>query len=186
MKLHRRAPRIRWTLFALALVVFSLPVDRAMAVDTTLFTTMNETTGQCENKFVRSNVRYAHQFTAGGAATITSGTTQLSASQKYPTQVKIAIWTNVSSKPGAALGYLNYSSIDGSNVATYTGSITIPSSGTYWWEIQPTAAIANHYYCATASTNQTGSTTGWTQDKSLVASGSDSSSWSTFSGNLLI
>jgi len=179
MNLHRALRGLVAAAFTAGFVV--LPTELAMA-DTTLFTTMNETKGQCESGIVRSNVRYAHQFTAGSAATITSGTTQLSSSQKYPSQVRIAIWTNVSNLPGTTLGYLTYSSINGSNVATYTGSISIPSSGTYWWEIQPTAEIANHYYCKTASTSQTGSTAGWSQNKSLVANGSDSSSWSTFVG----
>jgi len=69
-------------------------------------------------------------------------------------------------------------------VATYAGSVSLSAEGTYWYEVQPTAAIANHYYCSTASTSQTGSASRWLQMQTLFAGGSDSSSWTTFSGGI--
>ena len=60
--------------------------------------------------------------------------------------------------------------------------MSIPSAGNYWIEIQPTAAIANHYYNGTSSNNSTGSSSGWVQLKGQVANGSDSATWSYFSG----
>ena len=167
-------------LLGVGLVAVSPPT--VSLADGVIFTTMSETTGQCGSWIVRSNVRYAHQFTAGGAATITSATNQLSSAQKYPSSTKVVIWSNVSNLPGTQLGSLTWQSTSAGNVATYTGSVSLSAGGTYWYEVQPTAAIANHYYCTTASTSQTGSASGWLQLKTLVASGSDSSSWTTFSG----
>jgi hypothetical protein len=114
--------------------------------------------------------------------TITSATNQLSTRQKYPSSTKVVIWSNVSSKPGTQLGSLTWQSTSAGNVATYAGSVSLSAEGTYWYEVQPTAAIANHYYCSTASTSQTGSASRWLQMKTLFALGSDSSSWTTFSG----
>lgn len=148
----------------------------------TLFTNMNEATGQTTSWIVRSNVRYAHQFTAGGAATITTAKSQVSGAQKYPSSTAIRIHSDSSGTVGSLLGTLSYVSIDGSNVITYSGEVEIPSAGTYWFEIYPTAAIANHYYTTTASTSATGSTEGWAVNKDKIASGSNSISWSYFTG----
>jgi len=149
---------------------------------------MNEVTSSTTSWIIRSNVRYAHQFTAGGSATITSVQQQLSSAQKFPSSTKIILYANsVSNTVGTKLGELAYSSINGSDVVTYIGSVAIPSSGTYWLEVAPTAAIANHNYTATVSTSSTGSVSGWSQKKTLIASGTASNanptSWtSTFSG----
>jgi hypothetical protein len=148
----------------------------------TLFTTLGETTANATYWIVRGNVRYAHQFTAGGAATITSVNHMLSSSQKYPSQTKIVIYADSTNTIGTKLGEFTYSTIDGSNIATYTGSVSIPSAGTYWFEVQPTAAIANHYYAGTSSANATGSTSGWVIKRTKIASGGDSVSWSYFDG----
>lgn len=147
------------------------------------FTTMSETTGTCSFWMIRNNVRKAHQFTAGGAGTITSATNQLNASvQNYPPWTKVVIWSNVSSKPGAQLGSLTWQSTSAGDVATYTGSVSLSAGGTYWYEVQPTSlSMGNHNYCSTASTSQTSSASGWLQMKTLLASGTDSLSWTTSS-----
>lgn len=147
----------------------------------TLLSNLDESTTATTSWLVRSNVRYAHQFTAGGAATISTVKTQLSGSQKYPSNVSIRIHSDSSNSVDSLLGTLTYDSIDGNNLATYTGSVDIPSAGTYWIEIYPTAAIANHYYASTSSTNSTGAED-WDIKKGYVANGSNSISWSTFVG----
>lgn len=148
----------------------------------TLFTNMNETTGQTTSWIVRSNVRYAHQFTAGSAATITTAKSQVSGAQKYPSFTAIRIHSDSSDTVDSLLGTLSYVSIDANDVITYTGEVDIPSEGTYWFEIYPTANIANHYYTTTASTSATGSAEGWAIKKDKVANGSNSISWSYFTG----
>ncbi|NBP16318.1 hypothetical protein EBU95_18360, partial [bacterium] len=52
------------------LIVFLIICNPLQGV--TLFTTLSETTANSTYWLVRSNVRYAHQFTAGGAGTVTS------------------------------------------------------------------------------------------------------------------
>lgn len=148
-----------------------------------LFNTMQESCTSESYWIVRSNVRYAHQFNAGGAATLTKVEFRLGAGQQqYPSQVKIVIWSNgAGDTVGTKLGELTYASA-GSNIAVYTGSVALSGSGVYWIEIQPTAAIANHYYCGTSSTNSTGSAAGWSQNRGKIANGSDSSTWSYFTG----
>ncbi|NBP03118.1 MAG: hypothetical protein EBU90_24000, partial [Proteobacteria bacterium] len=150
------------------LIVFLIICNPLQGV--TLFTTLSETTANSTYWLVRSNVRYAHQFTAGGAGTVTSVNHMLSSSQKYPSQTKIVLYADSNNTVSTNLGELTYSSIDGSNIATYTGSVSIPSAGTYWFEVRPTAAIANHYYAATSSANATGSTSGWVIKRTKVAS----------------
>ena len=150
---------------------------------TALFSTLSEPCTSATNWIVRSNVRYAHKFNAGRGAEINQAEFQLSSAQKYPSSVKVVIYSDSNGRIGSALGELNYVSISSTFVALYRGSATIPSSGTYWIELQPIRAIANHYYCTTRSTNQTGSESGWTQNKSSVAFGSNSVSWSYFDGS---
>jgi hypothetical protein len=154
----------------------------SVATSSTLLSTINEPCTATTSWLVRSNVRYAHQFSAGAAATISQAEIQLSASQKYPDKVKIVLYTDSNDRLGSKLGELAYSSISASYVSVYTGSVALPSTGTYWIEIQPTATIANHYYCGTSSTTATGSSDGWGQRKNKVAYGSNSSSWSYFNG----
>ncbi len=152
----------------------------------TLLTTMNEATSSTTSWLVRSNVRYAHQFAAGGAATVTSVQWQVSSSQNYPTMTKIIIYADSGSNTiGTKLGELVYSSYNsGTYVITYTGSVSISSAGTYWVEVAPTAAIGNHYYAGTTSNSSTGSTSGWAQKKTWLASGTASNanptSWTTY------
>jgi hypothetical protein len=159
------------------------PITGGNISSSVLFNTMQETCNSESYWIVRSNVRYAHQFTAGGAATLTKVEFRLGAGQQqYPSQVKIVIYANgAGDTVGTKLGELTYASA-GSNIAVYTGSVALSGSGTHWIEIQPTAAIANHYYCGTASTSSTGSAAGWSQNRGKIANGSNSSSWSYFVG----
>lgn len=154
-----------------------------LAAPAIAFTNLAEVCTNESNWIVRSNVRYAHQFTAGSATVLSKAEFRLGAGlQQYPSQIKIVIYANgAGDVVGAKLGELTYSSV-ASNISIYTGSVNIPSAGTYWVEQQPTAAIANHYYCGTASANATGSASGWLPNKGKVANGSDSLSWSYFAG----
>lgn len=163
-------------------IFFSILFLPVTLLSEALFTNMNEATGQTTSWIVRSNVRYAHQFTAGSSATITTALSQVSSAQKYPSSTAIRIHSDSGDKVGSLLGTLSYVSIDESNVITYSGEVEIPEAGTYWFEIYPTTSIANHYYTTTASTSATGSAEGWTVKKDKVASGGDSVNWSYFTG----
>jgi large repetitive protein len=158
------------------------PINTGAGSSEVLFNTLNES---CTNEsywIVRSNVRYAHQFTAGSGGVITKVEWRMGAGlQQYPSQIKIVIFSDNNGSVGTALGEFAFSSAS-SNISVYTGSAILQNGGTYWIEQRPTAAIANHYYCGTTSTGASGSADGWTQSRTRVANGSNSATWSYFNG----
>jgi hypothetical protein len=123
----------------------------------------NENT--CTGAWGSSNVQWqgpASRFTIPAAATITKGTLRYnelspSGSSSYTSQTMV-LWTNSGSLPGTKLGTLFPSSYSGLQ-ATFTGSITLPSAGTYWMQIQNTNGSM---FCYQNSVNNTGSNAGWT------------------------
>jgi len=164
-------------------VIIDPPSAHAAATYSTLFTTLNESPINSGYWIVRSNVRYAHQFTAGGPATINQFIVAMGSTQHYESQIKIVFYTNNANTVGTKLGELLFSSSTTSPLyAYYGGTVTLPSAGTYWFELQPTGAIANHYYDGTSSTGATGSAAGWSQYRTSIANGSDSATWGYFSG----
>lgn len=147
------------------------PIVGANVSSSVLFNTMNETCNREDYWIVRSNVLTAHQFTAGGAANITKFEIRMGAGlQQYPSQIRIAFYENGANDTiGTRIsGTLSFAS-SASNVAVYTGSISLSGAGTYWFQLEPTAAIANHYYCGTSSLNATGSADGWSQNRTKFA-----------------
>lgn len=155
----------------------SSTVTISLVTYTILFTTLSESNVIQNDGIVRSNVRSARQFTAGAAATIGRFQLKMGSSQNYPTQVKIVFYADSNNTISTKLGELLYDSHSGLN-SYYTGSVSIPAAGTYWFEVQPTAAIANHYWDSTTSTGATGSQAGWAQRRTRYASGGDSVTWS--------
>ncbi len=155
--------------------LFILPIN---LLGITLLSNIDE--AQNSTLLIRGNVRYAHQFTAGSATTITSAQVQHSASSTtYIQYTEIRIHTDSAGTVGTDLGsVLAYDSRDG-GLATYTGSITIPSTGTYWIEIRPTINIANHYYTRTSSTEVTASGS-WNIKKTLEAYGGSDDNWTSY------
>ena len=88
---------------------------------------------------------------------------------------------NSTNLPGSALGTLVYSSVSG-NVATLTGTVTIPSAGYYW--VQYNTPTGGYYNCFTNTINYSGSAAGWILYSGLIygtaGSGDVATSWGYF------
>ena len=118
----------------------------------------------CTGAWGSSNVQWqgpASRFTTPAAATITKGTIRYfqetpSGSSSYTNQ-SMVIWSNTGSLPATKLGTLFPSAYSGFQ-ATFTGSISLPSAGTYWMQIQNTNGSM---FCYQNTVNTTGSTAGW-------------------------
>jgi hypothetical protein len=119
----------------------------------------------CTGAWGSSNVQWqgpASRFTIPAAATITKGTLRYNqvspnGSSSYTSQ-SLVFWSNSGSLPSTKLGTLNPNSY--SNLqATFTGSVSLPSAGTYWLQIQNTNGSQ---FCYQNTVNNTGSSSGWT------------------------
>jgi serralysin len=124
-----------------SLVISFLTINISRAADTVVLSYLSATNA-CN--WPSSN-NYGAQFTAGAASSVTKVRVQYDAST---TDVafninQIGIYTNSGSNTvGALIGKLNASSIAASalisgatqntRIGTYTGSVALPSSGTYW------------------------------------------------------
>jgi hypothetical protein len=121
--------------------------------------------------------------------TISSGAVVSSVNYKYnggntPSGSYVKIYsddTNVTSgKPLTVIGTLNYVSFS-SNIATYTGSVTLPSAGRYWFALGSPTTATNP--CYTTSIVTTGTANGWSiGGNSYESSNSGGSFGSTYTG----
>jgi hypothetical protein len=94
---------------------------------------------------------------------------------------RIDIYADNNGSPSAvSLGALTFSSYTNPN-ATYTGSVSLPSAGKYWFKFSTTLGFQN-YYSMTPVT--TGSLSGWSIGR-LLESVNSGSSYSTRNDNLV-
>ena len=118
----------------------------------------------CTGAWGSSNVQWqgpASRFTIPAAATITKATLLYNlqspnGSSSYTSQT-LVFWTNSGSLPGTKLGTLSPVSYLGLQ-ATFTGSVTLASAGTYWMQIQN---LNGSQFCYQNTVNNTGSSAGW-------------------------
>jgi len=118
-------------------------------------------------------------ITIPAAATIQSVVMKIA--QGNGSGVTIAIFADNAGAPAASpLGTLTYASYTSPN-ATYTGSVTLPAAGKYWFKFSTTVSFQN-YYSTTPVT--TGSLSGWSIGRMLESINSGSS-YTTRSDNLV-
>jgi hypothetical protein len=118
----------------------------------------------CTGAWGSSNVQWqgpASRFTIPAATTITKATLLYNllspnGSSSYTSQ-SLVFWTNSGSLPGTKLGTLSPVSYSGLQ-ATFTGSVTLASAGTYWMQIQN---LNGSQFCYQNTVNNTGSSAGW-------------------------
>jgi hypothetical protein len=165
----------RFTLFTvLSLLLNALNFAPAHAADVKVLNSENS----CYSGWGSSNVTWqgpASRFTAARAVTITKLTLLYSVnSGAYsPTSAsgqKIAIWSNSGSLPGTIIGRLSYSSYSGYQVI-FTGSVSLPSAGTYWMQILSNFSA---YFCAISVQDNTGSESGWSTQAGIAYGSSGS------------
>lgn len=158
----------------LAILLNSFNFTPTYAADVKVLNSENS----CYTGWGSSNVTWqgpASRFTAARAVTITKLTLLYSVnSGAYsPTSAsgqKIAIWSNSGSLPGSIVGRLSYSSYSGYEVI-FTGSVTLPSAGTYWMQILSNFSA---YYCALNVQDNTGSESGWSTQAGIAYGSSGS------------
>jgi hypothetical protein len=152
----------------LAILLNTFNFASAHAADVKVLNSENS----CYSGWGSSNVTWqgpASRFTAASAVTITKLTLLYSVnSGAYsPTSAsgqKIAIWSNSGSLPGTIVGRLSYSSYSGYQV-TFTGSVSLPSAGTYWMQILSNFSA---YFCVINVQDNTGSESGWSTQAGIA------------------
>ena len=153
-------------------LIFST-IQPAVAIDQIALNNENVCTGAWGSSSVQWQGP-ASRFTIPAAATIAKGTIRYnqlspSGSSSYTNQ-SMVLWTNSGSLPGTKLGTLLPSSYSGLQ-ATFTGSVSLPSAGTYWMQIQNTNGSM---FCYQNTVNNTGSTAGWTTQVGIAYGSSGS------------
>ncbi|NBP03609.1 MAG: leucine-rich repeat domain-containing protein [Proteobacteria bacterium] len=157
----------------------------------TLFTNLAASNEIAGFYYVSDLIHYAHQFTAGSGAAVTTFKikTDIQPLQFFPdaASTKIILYADSNNTLSTTLGELTYASFDSiTSVATYTGSVTLPSAGTYWFEME-TTSTSNHFYVGNNSTAITGSAAGWDIKKTKygVKNLNNANTWSFFDGTNL-
>lgn len=166
------------SLKALALtLIFSLfPVafvaEVPASASATLLTTLSSPCTHPTRLIVRSNVTYNFQFYAGSADTIGEVYLQRqNGTQAYDNQ----IWIDIKQTDGTVIGRLNADSNLTYNDSTHTftglsGSVALPTAGTYSATLGANAGAANHNFCSAQDNNtygaavtltSSGSAAGW-------------------------
>jgi hypothetical protein len=153
---------------SLAVLLNFLSFNPAQAADVRVLNSENS----CFTQWGSSNIPWqgtASRFTAARAVTITKLTLSytVNSGSYSPTSAsgqKIAIWSNSGSLPGSIIGRLAYSSYSGYQVI-FTGSVTLPSAGTYWMQI---LSDFSAYYCTLNAQDNTGSESGWSTQAGIA------------------
>jgi hypothetical protein len=111
------------------------------------------------NNLIRSNSRFSFKFSAAEQFTVTQvqfkmyDATQGSGTSAY-------VYADNADTQGSLIGTLNKTSYDStSKLATFNGTVSLPSAGVYWLEMYFSGA--NIYPCFTNSGLSTGSRPGW-------------------------
>lgn len=170
----KRADLRRLNLIAGISILFSFNALQPASA-ATLFDTMSST--GTTYGFVTS-LQAISPVTIPSAATIQSIVMKIASGTG--TGSKVDIYSDNSGSPAAvALGTLTFGSYASPN-ATYTGSVTLPSAGKYWFKFSTTTGFQN-YYSMTPIT--TGSLSGWSIGRMLESLNSGST-FTTRSDNL--
>jgi hypothetical protein len=125
----------------LSLLISLVPLQYSQGADTLVFNNSTGTFGQWNqgpsdiflNKITAPAGSVITVIKSGWAANIT---TQASTNTIY-------IFTDVSNAPSSVAATFTYSSNDGSNWATYTGTYTVRSGGTFWLGQRASSGITN-------------------------------------------
>lgn len=159
---------------ALTLILALLPIafvaEVPASANSTLLTTLSSPCTHPTRLIVRSNVTYNFQFYAGTADTIGEVYLQRqNGTQAYDNQ----IWIDIKQTDGTVIGRLNADSNLTYNDSTHTftglsGSVTLPSAGTYSATLGANAGAANHYFCSAQDNNTYGAAVTLTSSGSAV------------------
>jgi hypothetical protein len=174
--------RIQIGLCSLLLLSTFLVPDQARAALMTELTTATVQTGVWGTSSP-GYVGPANKIYAPYGVTLTSATIPFcGANNRF--DLAITIYRDSAGSPGTALsGQFTYSTISNS-LATLTGSITIPSAGYYW--VQVNSPYGGDYNCYTNAINYSGSASGWVVYSGLIygtsGSGNVATAWASFGG----